>query len=928
MSARQNFLTMAAPENYVAGLGRGATGFTTRSDLGPAREGPSEDQMKAMLAKRAEQLGQPAPTAYGATEKKEEDEEDDRFQDPDNEVGLFSSGLAHDAEDDEADRIYQEVDEKLDRRRRARRELREKKEQEEHERNNPKITLVFADLKRDLEKMSEEEWAQLPEVGDMTGKAKRAREARMSSLRSYAVPDSVMAAAARSGEFETSISADGGDGTMTNFGAIGAAQVSALQVRLDTAASKTEGTRTAVAGTSTTVDPQGYITELNQTDFGHGVEDVNRARLLLESAVRTNKNNGPSYVALARLEELAGKKHTAKKVLQQGCENCPKSIVVWEEAIRMHREDSVRNAKVISAQGIEENPKSVRLWLAAIDLEVGSDKKKKVIRQALDYNPQSVELWKLLINETADIENVRLLFAKAVETVRISEELWISYARISDPEQAQQILNAARKALPTSSQIWIQACRLQEQLGRGNMCDKIMERAVKALTKDTAMPKRETWIENAHKCESEGAVHTAAAIIKSTIGWSLDEDDDRRERWLNDAEASALSGYIATARAIAAYAIRIFTIDAKVWLKAADLEKRYGTPDTILDILKRSIAACPNSEELWLLYIRAMWDSGQKEEARNMIAKSMDQLSDNENIYLHLVEMEIEDGNISEARLWLEGAREDAATDRVYIKSATLERDHGTLDEALDMVNKGLQFFPAGWKLHAIKGQIYEQMDKKKEAQEAFSVGTRACPNAPILYILLSHLQEAQGATIKARSTLDRGRQKNTKSEILFCESVRLELRANNKAAAQQLMSVALQECPTSGLLWSEKIMRLEQRTQRRPRALEAIKRVEADPQLFAVVARIFWSERKLDKADTWFLKAIKANPDFGDAWVWYYKFLLEYGTEEKKADLLGKIAFAEPRHGEIWQAVNKNPTTSRLSIEDKLRLAVGNLVD
>ena len=26
------------PTNYVAGLGRGAVGFTTRSDIGPARE--------------------------------------------------------------------------------------------------------------------------------------------------------------------------------------------------------------------------------------------------------------------------------------------------------------------------------------------------------------------------------------------------------------------------------------------------------------------------------------------------------------------------------------------------------------------------------------------------------------------------------------------------------------------------------------------------------------------------------------------------------------------------------------------------------------------------------------------------------------------------------------------------------------------------
>merc|ERR1712093_541527 len=115
MSGRRDFLNQPAPENYVAGLGRGATGFTTRSDLGPAREGPSEDQIKEALAKRAAQLGAAAPTAYGATEKKEEENDDDeRFQDPENEVGLFAGG-AFDKDDDEADRIYQEVEGKPER---------------------------------------------------------------------------------------------------------------------------------------------------------------------------------------------------------------------------------------------------------------------------------------------------------------------------------------------------------------------------------------------------------------------------------------------------------------------------------------------------------------------------------------------------------------------------------------------------------------------------------------------------------------------------------------------------------------------------------------------------------------------------------------------------------------------------------------------
>lgn len=40
---RVDFNAMSAPTGYVPGLGRGAAGFTTRSDIGPARgAGPGE----------------------------------------------------------------------------------------------------------------------------------------------------------------------------------------------------------------------------------------------------------------------------------------------------------------------------------------------------------------------------------------------------------------------------------------------------------------------------------------------------------------------------------------------------------------------------------------------------------------------------------------------------------------------------------------------------------------------------------------------------------------------------------------------------------------------------------------------------------------------------------------------------------------------
>lgn len=50
------FMGMAAPLGYVPGLGRGATGFTTRSDIGPAREtGDISDERHAPPNKRRDE---------------------------------------------------------------------------------------------------------------------------------------------------------------------------------------------------------------------------------------------------------------------------------------------------------------------------------------------------------------------------------------------------------------------------------------------------------------------------------------------------------------------------------------------------------------------------------------------------------------------------------------------------------------------------------------------------------------------------------------------------------------------------------------------------------------------------------------------------------------------------------------------------------
>ncbi|KAE9583311.1 Pre-mRNA-splicing factor prp1 [Colletotrichum fructicola] len=919
MASRRDFLSQPAPENYVAGLGRGATGFTTRSDLGPAREGPSEDQIKEAVAKRAAQLG------IGADGKKQEaddDNDDDRFKDPDNEVGLFAGGV-YDKDDEEADRIWKEVDEKMAKRRQKQREAREKAEQEEYERKNPKIQQQFADLKRALSTVSDEEWANLPEVGDLTGKNRRSKQMRQQ--RFYAVPDSVLAGASAQGELGTTISDDGAaasseaaDGTMTNFAKIGAARDKVLKSKLEQAS--LDGTESSVGGSATSIDPKGYITSLQKsglTEAQAQVGDINRVRELLTSVIKTNPNNAPGWIAAARLEELAGKTVAARNVIARGCTNCPKSEDVWLENIRLNEG---RNAKIIAADAIKKNERSVRLWVEAMRLENEPRAKKRVIRLALDHIPESEALWKEAVNLEEDPEDARLLLAKATELIPLSVDLWLALARLESPENAQKVLNRARKAVPTSHEIWIAAARLQEQLGTGQKVN-VMKRAVAVLVKESAMPKREEWIGEAEKCEDEGAIITCGNIIQETLGYGLDEDDDRKETWMEDAKSSINRGMYETARAIYSYALRVFVNSKTLWMAAADLERNHGTKESLAQVLEKAVEACPKSEVLWMMLAKEKWQAGEVDNARLVLARAFKSNPDNEDIWLAAVKLEAENGETERARKLLEEAREQAPTDRVWMKSVVFERVLGNSEAALDLAQRALQYFPGAAKLWMLKGQIYEDLGKIGQARESYSTGVKAVPKSIPLWLLYSRLEENAGLVVKARSVLDRARLAVPKSPELWCESVRIERRAGNINQAKSLMAKALQEVPKSGLLWSEQIWHLEPRTQRKPRSLEAIKKVDNDPILFVAVARIFWGERKLEKAQNWFEKALVLDSDNGDSWAWYYKFLLQHGTDEKRADVINKCVLNEPRHGEHWQAIAKHPQNARKETEEILKL-------
>lgn len=113
----------------------------------------------------------------------------------------------------------------------------------------------------------------------------------------------------------------------------------------------------------------------------------------------------------------------------------------------------------------------------------------------------------------------------------------------------------------------------------------------------------------------------------------------------------------------------------------------------------------------------------------------------------------------------------------------------------------------------------------------------------------------------RARNLLEKARVKIPQSPELWLETVRLELDAGEEKLAQTRMAQALQECPHSGILWSDAIM-MEGRARRKARTIDAIKACENDPVVISTAARLFWQDRKIEKARTWFHRAVTLNPD------------------------------------------------------------------
>ena len=919
------------PAGYVPGLGRGAAGFTTRSDIGSGA-GPAG-------AAAAAAGGTGSRSAELRAAKK-------AMQQQQQQGGAASSSSQFADEDAEADAVYSAIDERMTSKgagggKRKRGDdtaaAATTTNGSSNGNANAKIGDQFRELKEKLADVTEDEWAAIPDVGDYSLKYKqKRREDVFTPLTDTLLADrSKINADATAGTANLSGNAqvmDAADGTATTApGGATSVRLSGLAEARGTVLGMSLDKMDSVTG-QTVVDPKGYLTSLSSVKVATEAEigDINKARLLLKSVRDTNPKHGPGWIAAARVEEAAGKTHQARKLIQEGCESCPDNEDVWLEAARLHPPEI---GKTILAAAVRHIPTSVKIFLRAADLEHTDAAKKAVLRKALEANPTSVTLWKAAI-ELEDANDARILLGVAVEKVPHSVEMWLALARLETHENARKVLNQARKALPADRSIWIAAAKLEEGQGIGSdLVEKIVDKAVRSLAKHEAVVSRAQWLKDAENAEMSGAPLTAAAIVKHTIGIGVDPED-RLRTWADDAAGSKERGAISTARAILAHALSAFPSKRSLWMQAVELERSNGTKQSLDEVLAAASERLPRVEIFWLVRAKERWMAGNVEGAREVLTEAFAANPDSEQVWLAAAKLEWETGEPERARVLLQRARERAPSARVYMKSALLERENKHYNDALNLIEEGILKYSNFPKLYMMGGQICsEDLAGDKQnlelARKFYQRGLQSCPNDSVtLWILASRLEEQagefdsslRGGVTKARSLLELSRLKNPKNPELWVEAIRLERRAGNDKLAVTLMARALQECPTSGLLLAENISTAP-RVEQKSKSADAIKKCPDDPRVIAAVASLFASERKHEKARKWFERAVVLDPDLGDSWARYYAFESESGSTVQKERVKERCIAAEPKHGELWCSVMKQMENRQISIVDGLEL-------
>lgn len=837
---RKAFLDQEPPPGYVAGVGRGATGFTTSADTGPVRFESNlgtEDEDQGVLAL-----------------KRRNDD------------------------DIEADEIYEAIEKQLEKRRK-----RKSAEPEDGvvtiETGSGTITSGFLVLKNQLASVLAQEWANLPEVGDLTRRNKRQRLLEQQLQRTYAAPDMLISGSG--GGFKE-------DKTTTNE------NTESLLEELEAEASQRM--------------------------------DIDRSRQILASLRKTEPNKADLWIASARLEEQAKNFDAAKKLIVEGCTKVPYSELVWLESVKIHRKssESTKLCKFIINEALRLNSESEKLWLQAVELENPADvhSRRKILMKALEFIPLNAKLWKALVDLDSDNEDAKRILEKATQLCPDSWELWLELLKLSDYTESKKALNSARKQLPKNPHIWVTALKLEERekadIGVHKLT-KMLKKGFEELLKNSYSHGNDFWLEEAATAEQERFPTTGKAIVENVYSL-LPEGDSRVGEVFKAAEK--LTKLSATGCSIHLYdtLTQAYPNNISCWSRLFKVlrEEKLDAKE-IYRFYENAIEANPNVEVLRLMYAKDAWVvCSDVAHARDVLNKAEEMFPKSEKIHLAKLKLSIVSKDYKSAFVVAKAAVDEAPTTlpKLWYKYIHLVRfclykqlDFAKAVSLVELCDEALANFPEEPKLYLQKAQVLEDDGELRQAREALSIGSRICPKSAEVWISLANVDVKLGNPSRARSILDTAILENPKSASLWVAKIQLELDGNDIPTVRQLINRGRQQFPSSPEVWIHHLTMIPKMSHRKNAFIDALKQTNNASQILLGIGVFFWIDGQFGKAKAWFDRALNADKLNGDAWGWAFCFIEKQGSESDKALLVENLKkhFDLINKGKTWISVVKD---------------------
>lgn len=909
---RLTFLDQEPPPGYIAGIGRGATGFVTQADLGSSRK---------------------LPIVSFERKSSEDDDGNDR-QEPGgilSEAGQFEdakfdlkpSGLTGDKEDIEADSIYDEVERYLERKRKKKQKSEAPKTDldtgvlakiESTGKSIQGIAGQFEDVKQGLASVSKEEWEALPESGDFTRKNKRLRNELQEQQRFYRNSDMLALSLKNSGA--TNLVLDEANEEVENDNDEAEANGDNKIVNDDVNLLELSRTKDRLLEYRIKMGNQAASTELDKSDYleklvpssKYNIGDYQKTRRLFAKLRETSPHSPQNWIASARLEYDARKFNKARLLIQEGCEKCPRSEEIWLTNLEFNSDD-ITASKVIVADAIKYNFKSIPLWFKAVELEHDNLSKVRVLRKALELQPKVPLLWLEIIKYEQD-KNISIkMIQKATEVIPDSLEIWTALADLQDIDDSIATLTNSINYISDEKKykVWITIAKLEEERSSNEV--KINRLIAKGFEMLDGASNFEEWFNQARLCECEKRILTCRSIILKLL---TENSENNTKKLIDISKEEYAQNHLEISDTILFFITSNYPKQLNSWTEFFELKRNTGDFKALFLAYEMAITSLPKCMELYLMYAKDKLKFDEDfEKVRSILADALEQVPTSEVVWIFTIEFEIKAGSNLVVRELFEACLNNLPDPsiNIWIKRINFEKSLGNYSSALEFGTIALHKHPDEYILYLLKSEISETIDDFKSAKTIIETGIKKCKSNELLYIHLAQIYEKNFTNlIKSRSILEEALAKHPKSDKVHHARILLELRSGNKVHGDRLLSKALTLIPSSAILWCENI-RLVSKQQAKNVYAMALKKTCDDPMVILTIAHDLWKNGKIDKANQFFNACIKKDPKYGDAYIYYYAFLLKFGSKQEMKNLEEQLSnHFEFFHGHYWaELIKKN---------------------